>query len=69
MRTMLWADTVAADLAAGGDDTCADRFAEAVGADLEQALGPDDADVYRVIGGLADSWRGLERYWRKRERT
>lgn len=70
LRTNLWADTVAADLASGGDDdACAERFAEAVGADLEQALEAEDARVCQIIGGLEDSWRGLARFWRKRERA
>lgn len=42
----------------------ASAFAERVGDELSAAANPKVAELYAVISGFEDSWRGLARYWR-----
>lgn len=63
-----WAERVRRSLEEPGtDDERAERFRAAVVADFEAELGEDQAA--RIgFGGVRDSWHGLARYWRGREK-
>ena len=55
-------------LAREGSD--ADReawYSEQIGRELRRTMTDADARTYEVAGPLGLSWRGLARYWRKRE--
>ena len=42
------------------------RFIEEIGRELRQALDPADVEALELMARLDLSWRGIERYWRKR---
>jgi glyoxylase-like metal-dependent hydrolase (beta-lactamase superfamily II) len=65
-RLWQWALTVQRSLAEGGTDAeRADRFATAIGVELDRVLPPQVAAHYR--GSVRSSWDGLARYWRTRD--
>ena len=64
----LTASLVKASLARSGDD--ADReqwFSEELRRELRRRMSEADAHAYEVAGRFDLNWRGLARYWRKRE--
>lgn len=68
-RLAAWSAQVSEDLASGADpDEAADRFADAIRAEIASLLGLE-TPAYLRGGGLRDSWRGLARYWNKRARA
>lgn len=68
-RLAAWAGRVRDDLRSGADpDEAAARFADAARAEIVSLLGPE-TPAYLRGGGLTDSWRGLARYWNKRDRA
>jgi glyoxylase-like metal-dependent hydrolase (beta-lactamase superfamily II) len=65
----LWAERVRASLANAGDDSA--RIATFVGSvtdDFRRVLPAEECVLYERIAGLALSWQGLARYWRKKEK-
>jgi len=63
-----WAGRVREDLASGrSEESCVKEFCEKIRSELLESVDPADVEGYLVGGGVADSWRGLARYWRKRE--
>lgn len=68
-RLSAWAARVREDLAAGTEPSeAAARFADWIRAEIVDELGPE-TPAYLRGGGLSDSWHGLARYWKKRERA
>jgi glyoxylase-like metal-dependent hydrolase (beta-lactamase superfamily II) len=68
-RLTAWAERVREDLDADAEPTeAAERFAEAIRAEIAERLG-DETPSYLRGGGLTDSWHGLARYWNKRRRA
>jgi glyoxylase-like metal-dependent hydrolase (beta-lactamase superfamily II) len=55
--------------ASGTDETREAWFADELRTLLRRRLSNDDAGAYEVAGRFDLSWRGLARYWRKREPT
>ena len=51
----------------GTDEERERWFAEEIRRDLRRRLGDEEAARYQVAGRFDLSWRGLARYWRKRE--
>jgi glyoxylase-like metal-dependent hydrolase (beta-lactamase superfamily II) len=64
----LTASLVKASLARPGDDTDReDWFTEELRRELRRRMSETEAQAYEVAGRFDLSWRGLARYWRKRE--
>jgi glyoxylase-like metal-dependent hydrolase (beta-lactamase superfamily II) len=67
-RLAEWANTVRDDMAsAANDDTCVDAFTATVLEQLSAGLPPDTIPLYQQGGAPEMSWRGLARYWTKKE--
>jgi len=59
---------VKASLARPGSDEMREAwFADRIRLDLRRRMSESDAQAYEVAGRLDLSWRGLARYWRKKE--
>jgi glyoxylase-like metal-dependent hydrolase (beta-lactamase superfamily II) len=55
-------------LAIEGEDTAKEGwFVEEVRRELRRSLSESDAAAYEISGGFDLNWRGLARYWRKKE--
>jgi glyoxylase-like metal-dependent hydrolase (beta-lactamase superfamily II) len=68
-RLAAWADRVREDVASGAEPAeAAGRFADWIRARIVAQVGPE-TPAYLRGGGLSDSWYGLARYWKKRERA
>ena len=64
----LLANLVRASLARPGDDESREAwFTEEVRRELRRRLPEDNARAYEVAGRFDLNWKGLARYWRKRE--
>ncbi len=59
----------APDSDAGDDDARAQAFADWATAELEAEASAELVETYVFASGLRDSWRGLARYWRRRDRS
>ena len=58
---------VKASLARGGDDESREAwFTNEIRRELRRRMSESDAQAYEVAGRFDLSWRGLARYWRKR---
>jgi glyoxylase-like metal-dependent hydrolase (beta-lactamase superfamily II) len=53
----------------GTDEDRAAWFADELGREMRRRLGDAGAQTYETAGRLDLSWRGLARYWRKRDRA
>ena len=66
-----WSRAVQQSLAAqpdpGSDDASATEFDHSIQRQLRDQLGAEVAAAYLGLGGPEDSWKGLARYWRKRQ--
>lgn len=51
----------------GGDEAKEGWFVDEVRRELRRSLSDADASAYEISGGFDLSWRGLARYWRKKE--
>lgn len=51
----------------GGDEAKEGWFVDEVRRELRRSLSDDDASAYEISGRFDLSWRGLARYWRKKE--
>jgi hypothetical protein len=64
----LAAGLVKASLARPGDDASREAwFTEEVRRELRRRLSDAEAEAYEVAGRFDLNWKGLARYWRKRE--
>jgi glyoxylase-like metal-dependent hydrolase (beta-lactamase superfamily II) len=64
----LVANLVRASLARPGDDQSREAwFTDEIRRELRRRLPEDDARAYEVAGRFDLNWKGLARYWRKRE--
>jgi glyoxylase-like metal-dependent hydrolase (beta-lactamase superfamily II) len=64
----LTADLVRASLARPGDDDAREAwFTDEIRRELRRRLPEDNARAYEVAGRFDLNWKGLARYWRKRE--
>ncbi len=63
-----WSGMVRESLSEGdSDEDRADRFSQAVGAQLRERMTEEAARRYEFGAGIEYCWYGLARYWRKRE--
>ena len=64
----LLANLVRASLARPGDDESREAwFTDEIHRELRRRLPEDNARAYEVAGRFDLNWKGLARYWRKRE--
>jgi len=66
-RLSRWSDLVAGILSKGLDESeSSEAFLQAIAAEAQKSLAPEDVDQYLFNGALQLSWLGLARYHRKR---